>query len=308
LAVASLRKQIYGNLMLLVTAFIWGSTFVSQSASMEYIGPFTFNAFRCLLGGSVLIPVVFVINRKKAKKTSIEKKYTLVGGLLCGVFLFLGSSLQQIGIQYTTVQKTSFISTLYIIIVPIFGLFGRRRLSTFGWAAVALSTVGLYLLCIREDLTINPGDAYIFFSAILYAGHILLIDRFIAHADGVAMSCIQFFVTSCLSAGCMFLFETPVLSDIKMAAGSIVYAGIMSNGVAYTLQIIAQKSSAPAIASLIMSLESVFGALSGWLFLNERVALREGVGMVLMFSAIILSQLPGRRRGLSEGTDPITDV
>ena len=289
-----MHKRIVGNLLLLLTAFIWGVTFVTQSLSMEYVGPFTFNAFRCFFGGSVLLPVIFMMKRRKEKQSPVQKKHTLVGGVLCGAFLFLGSSFQQIGIQYTTVQKASFISALYIILVPIFSLFSGRRPSSLGWAAVGISTAGLYLLCIREDLTINPGDAYIFVSAILYAGHILAVDRTIAHADGVSMSCIQFYVTALLSVGCMFLFEKPVLSDIKMAAGSMLYAGVMSNGVAYTLQIIAQKNTAPAVASLILSLESVFGALAGWLFLGERFSYREGAGMLLMFFAIIISQLPGK--------------
>lgn len=291
-----MRKQIYGSFLLLCTAFIWGSAFVAQRFGMDYIGPHTFNCIRSLLASAVLAPVAFAIRDRKDKMTRIEKKHTITGGLLCGVILFLGTSLQQMGIQYTTVQKASFISALYIVLIPIFGLFRKKKPRPLIWIAVTLSTLGLYLLCVQGNFSMNPGDALILLSAVLFAAHILAIDHFIAQADSVWMSCIQFFVVGILSAGCMLLFEAPHFGDIRLAAGSIVYTGILSSGIAYTLQIIAQKNTDPAVASLMLSLESVFGALAGWIILGESFGLREGAGMLFMFCAIILAQLPQKRK------------
>lgn len=293
--VHTVRKKLLGNALLLLTAFIWGSAFVAQSIGMEHIGPFTFNALRSLLGSLVLMPVIFVMNRKKRdRKAKRIADSTLKGGLICGLILFAATSLQQIGIQYTTVGKASFITALYIVLVPIFSLFIRRKPRPLIWLAVALSAIGLYLLCIREGFSIGKGDALILGCAILFTFHILVIDHFIPQADSVQMSCIQFLLSGVLGAVCMFLFESPTIANIQIAWASIAYAGVLSCGVAYTLQIVAQKDTDPTVASLLLSLESVFGALAGWVVLRESFSVKEGFGMVLMLCAIVLAQLPSR--------------
>lgn len=290
-----MKKKLIGNALLLLTAFIWGSAFVAQSIGMEHIGPFTFNALRSLLGSLVLMPVILVRNRKKrttkSKQTNLS---TLKGGIICGIILFFASSLQQIGIQYTTVGKASFITALYIVLVPIFSLFIKKRPSPLTWIAVVLSAIGLYMLCIRDGFSIGKGDALILGCAFLFTFHILVIDYFIPYADSIQMSCIQFILAGILGALCMFIFETPTIANIQIAWVSIAYAGILSCGVAYTLQIVAQKDTDPTVASLLLSLESVFGALAGWLVLGESFTIKESIGMALMLCAIVLAQLPVR--------------
>ena len=286
-----MRKKIIGNLLLLLSAMIWGSAFVAQSVGMEYIGPLTFNASRSLLGGITLLPVVFLLSRQK-KPSPQTRKATWQGGLLCGAVLFFASTLQQVGIQYTTVGKASFITTLYIIIVPVLGLLFKKRVPFLVWVAVAFSTIGLYLLCIQENFTIDKGDQLILGCAFLFSIHILVIDRFAGKADAIAMSCIQFFVAGVLSSLCALLFETVSISALRSTWVTIAYAGILSSGVAYTLQVVAQKDTDPTVASLLLSLESIFGALSAILFLGESFTLKEGVGMLCMLCGVILAQLP----------------
>lgn len=291
-----MKKKLIGNLLLLLTAIIWGSAFVAQRVGMEHIGPFTFNAVRSLLGGLVLLPVIYAMNRKRKPKSKEMARNTRVGGLFCGLVLFAASSLQQVGMQYTTVGKASFITALYIVLVPILALLLHKRPRPLTWLAVALSAMGLYLLCIREGFTIGTGDALILCCALLFSVHILVIDRYSPHADCIQMSSIQFFITGILCTVCMFLFENPTLSSIQMAWLSIAYAGIFSSGVAYTLQIVAQKNTDPTVASLLLSMESVFGALAGWIILGESFSVKEALGMALMLCAIILAQLPERKK------------
>lgn len=288
--------------MLVLTALIWGVAFVAQSAGMDHVGPFTFNAVRMLLGGAALIPLVlFMDRRKKAEggETSVpvavlpgkRKKTALTGGIYCGIVLFFASTMQQIGILYSTVGKSGFITALYIIIVPIMGMFFKKKVPLTVWLAAALAVFGMYMLCINEGFSINKGDLYLLACAVLFATHILVIDSFSPYVDGVRMSCIQFFVAGALAAVCMFIFEKPNIKDILAAWLPIVYAGIMSCGVAYTLQIIAQKNVPPTVASLLMSLESVFAVLAGWVILGETLSLREILGCVIVFAAIILAQI-----------------
>lgn len=304
-----MSKKARGNIMLLITAIIWGSAFVAQSVAMDYLGPFTFNSVRNFVGSLVLIPVILVFDsiRKKEQAAAnlpeptdeekqAQRKVMIKGGVACGIFLFLASNTQQIGIQYTTVGKASFITALYIIIVPIFGLFLRKKVRPILWLCVALGAVGLYLLCINEGFSIAKGDLIVILCAVLFAGHIMVIDHFSPKADGVKLSCIQFFVVAVLSTVAMLITEEPKLSLILMAWKPILYAGVLSSGVAYTLQVVAQKDTDPTVASLLLSLESVFGVLAGMLVLHEMMSGREILGCIIMFAAIILAQLPEKKK------------
>ncbi len=292
-------KKLQGNLMLLLTALIWGSSFVAQRAGMEYIGPFTFNGIRSLIGGLVLIPVIFLFSKEKnAELTEAEKKAgkktLLLGGILCGIVLFAASSLQQIGMVYTTAGKAGFITALYIVLVPILGVFIRKKVKPIVWLCVILAVAGLYLLCMTDGLSLGRGDLLVLLCAFAFSIHILVIDYFAPRTDGVALSCIQFFVCGILSLFPMFLAETPVWSAILDCWIPILYAGVLSCGVAYTLQILAQKHTDPTVASLLLSLESVFAAIAGAIILHEQLAPRELAGCVLMFAAIIIAQLPSK--------------
>ena len=298
------KVNIKSMIMLLLTAFIWGVAFVAQSVGMKFVGPFTFTCVRSLLGGLVLIPCIWFLKKmnkqgkEKEKKplTSPEKKVLLAGGICCGLALFVASNLQQFGVKYTTVGKAGFITALYIVLVPILGLFLKKKVGIKVWISVAISVAGLYLLCITEKLSISKGDFFVLLCAGAFAVHILVIDYFSPRTDGVKMSCIQFFVCSALSAVLMLIFEEPSVAGILGAAVPLLYAGIMSSGVAYTLQVLAQKDTDPTIASLILSLESVFSVLAGWVVLHEILSVREITGCCLMFGAIILAQLPDKKK------------
>lgn len=290
-----------GNLMLTLTALIWGIAFVAQSVGLNYVGPFTFNSVRSFLGGMVLIPCIFLINRHTQDKLDTEvdlqktpggKKKLVVGGVLCGIALAIASSLQQIGIGYTTVGKAGFITALYIIIVPLLGLFLKRRVSLTVWISVALALAGMYFLCIKEGFSVGYGDIMVLLCAFVFSLHILLIDYFSPYVDGVKMSCIQFFTCGIICMVPMFLYESPSLGAILSAWQPILYAGVMSCGVAYTLQILGQKNTNPVVASLILSMESVFSVLAGWVILGQVLSMRELAGCGLVFLGIILSQLP----------------
>ncbi len=297
-------------ILLILTAFIWGTAFVAQSVGMDYLGPFTFNGVRSLIGGAALLPCIWflgVLNGKDTagkdadgkpdEKASVPsgRKELVLGGIACGVLLFGASSLQQLGIQYTTAGKAGFITACYIVIVPVLGVFLGKRIGWKVWLAVATALVGLYFLCITEKFTIGKGDVLIFVCAIVFSLHILVIDYFSPKVDGVKMSCIQFFVCGIVSLPFMFVLETPKVGVMLEGWMPLLYAGVLSCGVAYTLQIIGQKNVHPAIASLILSLESCFSVLAGWIVLGERLSAKESIGCVLMFAAIILAQLPERK-------------
>ena len=278
------------SLLLLLTATIWGVAFVAQSVGMDYIGPFTFNVVRNVIGGLVLIPCIAVFHRTGAKeedagKTPGSRKNLLLGGICCGVMLFVAGNLQQIGIQYTTVGKAGFITAMYIVLVPILSIFLGKKAGIKIWAAVALAVAGLYILCMTDgSFSLQKGDLFVLLSAFAFSAHILVIDHFAPLADGVKMSCIQFFVCALLSA-------------VLQAWIPVLYAGVFSCGVAYTLQIVGQRGMNPTVASLILSLESVISLIAGWVILGQALSVRELSGCVLMFAAIILAQLPERKRG-----------
>lgn len=290
--------------MLLLAAFIWGSAFVAQSVGMDYVEPFTFNCVRNLVGGLVLIPCIYLLRNRSGRKgaddtlrdapVQEDKKILLIGGVSCGVILCLASNMQQIGIQYTSVGKAGFITALYIVIVPIMGIFLKRRCGWKVWVSVAIALVGFYLLCMVGGFSLEPGDIYLLVCAVLFSVHILVIDHFSPMVDGVKMSCIQFFVCGVLSGIAMFLAESPDIRSILAAWLPILYAGVLSSGVAYTLQIVGQKNYNPTVATLLLSLESVFSVLTGWVVLHQKLSARELSGCVLIFLAVILAQLPER--------------
>lgn len=288
------KLPVRNMLCLFLTATIWGTAFVAQSVGMDHVGAFTFSGTRSLVGGLVLIPVIFLLRKiaPPSEEAPKDRKTLIVGGICCGVLLFAASNFQQFGIKYTTVGKAGFITACYIVLVPILGMFLKKPCSRLVWAAVALAVAGLYLLCIKGDFTIGLGDGLVLVCAFLFAMHILVIDYFAPKTDGVAMSCIQFWVCGILSTICAFLFEEPQMSSILEASTPILYAGVMSCGVAYTLQIVGQKNMNPTVASLIMSLESCISVLAGWAILGQKLSAKELLGCVLMFAAVVLAQLP----------------
>lgn len=291
--------KIKNAFMLILTAFIWGTAFVAQSMGMDYLEPITFNGVRSLIGGAALIPCIWLLGKWKENQkedVSANRKDLVTGGVLCGLLLFGASSLQQMGIQYTTAGKAGFITAFYIVIVPVLGIFLKKKTGWKVWMAVVLAVVGLYFLCMTERFHMSKGDLLIFLCALIFSVHILVIDHFAPKVDGVKMACIQFFVCGIVSLPFMFLLEKPSLGGMLEGWFPLLYAGVLSCGVAYTLQIIGQKNMNPAIASLLLSLESCFSVLAGWAVLGERLSARESIGCVLMFAAIILAQLPERQK------------
>lgn len=293
--------------MLFLTAFIWGTAFVAQSVGMEYLGPFGFNGIRSLIGGIALLPCICILDKinQKQKKEAGNRKTLAAGGICCGLALFAASSMQQIGLQYTTAGKAGFVTAFYIVLVPVLGIFLGKKTGWKIWTAVALALVGLYFLCITETFEIGKGDVYVFAGALLFTVHILVIDYFAPRTDAVKMSCIQFFVAGILSLFPMTFLETTTVKGVMMSWGPLLYAGVLSCGVAYTLQIVGQKNMNPTIASLILSLESCISVLAGWVVLGEKLSPREGLGCILMFAAIILAQIP-EKTGKSVQTETVS--
>ena len=288
--------------LLLLTAFIWGIAFVAQSVGMDYVGPLTFNASRFIIGAIFLIPCIAFLDKLKEKENQAacknipaapqNKKVLITGGICCGIAIAAASTLQQYGIAYTTVGKAGFITALYIVIVPILGIFLKRKPRLIIWFSVLLALVGLYFLCMTDSLSFSKGDTLVLLCAFVFSLHIMIIDHFSPMVDGVRMSCIQFAVAGVLCGIPALIFEHPTFSSLIAAWAPILYAGILSCGVAYTLQIVAQKNYDPTVASLLLSLESVFSVLAGWVILHQALSPREIFGCVLVFIAIILVQLP----------------
>lgn len=292
-------KNMKGNLILLLTAMIWGTAFVFQSEGMNHVGPFTFNASRTLLAAVVLIPVAAgfkFFEKRSGNKKPVDIKNTLIGGVLCGLVLGVASSLQQIGIVSTTAGKAGFITALYVIIVPLIGLILGTKQPKKIWFCVLLAITGFYLLCIKDDFSLSAGDAFVLACAVCFALHITVIDRFLSKgADALLMACVQFWAAGLMMIIPMFVFETPTLEGVYNARLSILFTGIMSSAIAYTLQIIGQRYTTPTLATLIMSLESVFAALAGFLILGENLSLKELSGCALVFVAVILAQVDFKR-------------
>lgn len=290
-----MKKQVRGNLLLIITSFIWGFAFVFQSKGMEFIGPFTFNSLRLIVGALVLLPFTF-IEAKLLKKNNDESKIkpsikkTIIGGLILGACIFLASSFQQVGIVSTSAGKAGFITSLYIVFVPIIGLFFKRKFKMSIIPSLIIALIGMYLLCVKGDFDIAQGDLLVLCSALFFSFQIIATDYFVKYVSPIKLSCSQFLVAGLLSLIPMTQ-ETIVWSQISLALPSILYTGILSCGLAYTLQIMAQKDINPTIACLIMSLESVFAVIGGVLILHETLTLKEGIGCVLLFIAIVIAQL-----------------
>lgn len=301
---AASSRRIISALLLLLAALIWGSTFVAQSVGSESVGAFTFVACRSFLAGVALLPLSLLRARTAQKRNEpapASRRTLWIGGALCGIVFVVASTFQQIGVGMTSVGKAGFITALYIVIVPICGIFVKKRVPWHLWCGVCIAVLGMYFLCITEQLTIGRGDLFVFLCALLFSGHILVIDHFSPRADGVQLSCIQFFVAGFVSLAPMLLLEKPSFAAVSAAAFPILYAGLLSGAVGFTLQIVAQKELQPTVASLIMSLESVFSALSGWLILHEKLSARELVGCALVFSAVILAQIPNKAKTAEKG-------
>ncbi|MCI8326545.1 MAG: DMT family transporter [Lachnospiraceae bacterium] len=285
--------------LLLLAAFIWGVAFVAQSVGMDYIGPFTFNGVRCLIGSAFLLPCIFVFDRTKnmeeKEKIKVNQKTLWLAGIFCGIILFVATNAQQIGLQYTTAGKAGFITALYIVFVPIIGIFLKKKCHWNVWISVLIAVVGFYLLSIKDGFSLSKGDFFVFICALVFPFHIWCVNHFAPFLDGVRLSCIQFCVCGILSVICMFFLEKPELGAILSAWAPILYAGILSCGVGYTLQIIGQKNFNPTIASLLMSFESVFSVLAGWVLLGQALSKREMAGCVLIFAGVVLAQIPAKK-------------
>ena len=286
------------NLLLLLTAIIWGVAFVAQSAGMEFIGPFTFTSLRNFLGALVLLPVIWIRRQKlapaeRAQRAS-SRRFLWLGGLVCGAAL--ASCLQQIGIQYTTTGKAGFITALYIILVPLLGLLFKRRVSFLLWISIVLSVAGMYLLCLTGSSRLELADILLLLSALGFAVQILCIDFFAPRVDAIELSCLQFFFSGVICAFPMLFIERPSWTQIAAGWLPLLYAGLLSSGVGYTLQVVGQKNNNPTVASLIMSLEAVVSVIAGWLLLKQVLSLPELCGCGLMLVAVVLAQLSARPR------------
>lgn len=294
------QTEAKGTIFLLITALIWGSAFVAQSIGMDYIGPFTFSAARDVIAMIVLMPVILLFTDKREDGTYPPiwqqlkpDAITLTGGAWCGLTLGIADTLQQVGISMTTAGKAGFITAIYIVLVPLMGFFIGRRVRRIIIVCVALAMIGFYFLCINGDFEIAFGDLLVFFCAIFFSLHILVIDHFLLKkAHSIKLSWVQFFIAFLFSPALTVLFESPTVSMLWDAKWPILYAGGLSSGVAYTLQIVGQKYTEPTTATLILSLEAVFAVLAGWLILGEVMTGKEIVGCVLVFVAVILAQVP----------------
>lgn len=305
------KNPIKGVTLLLIGSFIWGTTFVAQSVGTNHLDAFSFNCVRNFIGVFALIPVLLwqvcikkkdmnaVQNTNSCMTSPIHElkavftKDLLLGGVICGTALCLASNFQQLGIESSTVGKSAFITTLYIVLVPLLGLFLRKKLPLQIWCGVILAMIGLYLLCMKnEAFVLELGDIYLLLCAFFFTVQITAVDYFAPKVNCIALSMMQFFVTAILSGVCMIFHQLPTWDAIYGAAIPLLYAGVLSSGVAYTFQIIGQKHLAPTVASLIMSLESVFATLAGWVVLNEILSTKELIGCGLVFTAVILTQLP----------------
>lgn len=298
-----MNKNLKGNLLLVLAAFIWGISFVMQDKAALFLSPFTINGVRSLIGTAALMPLILMRSKKSGvpvfEKNAQNRKELIISGILCGVFLCIATNFQQFGIALypddaAASGRTGFITALYVVLVPLFGLFSKKRIGFTVWLGVLFATVGMCLLCIGEGAGgIYIGDMVVLCCAIAFTLQILCVDRCADSVDGVKLSALQFFVCGVLSLVLMAIFEEPQISDILKAAPYILYLGVMSCGVAYTLQIIGQQySKNPTVASILMSLESVFAALAGAVLMGEKFTARETLGCIIMFAAIVLSQLP----------------
>lgn len=303
--------KIPGSVILLLAALAWGSAFVAQSLGSDSVSPFTFNAARSLLGALVLVPVFLTFDRVKPGADRGSKKTLLIAGALCGVLLFMACNLQQFSISYVdtagktseqleaiekaNIGKVAFLTALYIVLVPVFGVFMKKRAGAKVWIGVLTALAGMYFLCIKPGFTVNGGDIYAFLCAFAFAMQIIVVDEVVDKVDPIRLSAIQFLVCGILSGICAVVIEKPAVTDIMSAWAPILYMGVVSSGIAYTLQIIGQARCKPVVASLVMSMESVFSALFGYICLGQVLTTREFIGCAVMLLAIVIAQLPGKK-------------
>ncbi len=284
------------NLMLLIAAAIWGFGFVAQRLGMNYLEPFAFNSARFLLGSLSLLPLLCFLSRQKLSRQKVNRdtkpNHSLSkGGLICGLVLFVAATLQQYGLFYTTAAKAGFITGLYLILVPIVGILLKHTTGLTTWLGAALAVVGLYLLSVNDNFTMSLGDTLIFIGALFWAFHILVIDHFSGRIDPIQLSAVQFLVCGLLSLGVSLIIETPTLSGAIAGWQPILFAGVVSVGIAYTLQVVAQRNAKPSHAAIIMSLEAVFAAIGGVWLLDESLSPRAWFGCGLMLAGMLLSQV-----------------
>lgn len=292
------KLNLIGILLLLLTSIVWGCAFVAQSDAMDYIGPFTMNGLRTIVSAIVLIPVCFISDKLTGKKITLlgttnkkEKRRVLFVGLLCGLAITIASTVQQFGIKYTSVGKSGFLTTLYVVFVPILALFFGRKIRWNGWVAVVFALLGMFLICIEKGEPLNVGDILVVISAIFFAIQIIIVDKYVNSVDGIRLSCLQFIVCGVVCTTLAFIFEEISIETIIKAAISILYTGVLSGALGYTLQIVAQKWVAPNIAPLIMCLESVFALIAGAIIKHEQMHTQVYIGCALVFVAIVLAQI-----------------
>lgn len=299
-----MKESLKGSLLLLLGTVIWGCAFVAQSVAMDHIGPFTFQVGRSVLAVLVLLPVTALFDRGSQTGETYWKRWQSPKlwktGLCCGGALFVASSLQQVGLIYTDPGKAGFLTAMYIVMVPVLGLFLGKRAGKLVWISVAIAAGGLYLLSYTGVDGMNIGDLYLMGCALAYAVQITLVDRLSNGLDGLRLNCVQFFVSGVLSAVVMAVMETPTWSGVLACSTAILYTGVLSSAVGYSLQILGQQRLAPEPAALIMSLESVFAVLAGWLILHQKLTVSESIGCVLMFTAVLLSQWQPKTVKLSQ--------
>ncbi len=290
----SYLESIEGSGLLLITSLVWGLGFIAQKLGMDHMQPFMFTGVRNYMGALALLPIIYFTGKraKKFGKPNGDLKTTVIAGIVCGVCLFIASNLQQIGIQYTTAGKTGFITAMYIVLVPIIGFFLGKRIRAIIVFSLVVAVVGLYFLCITDGFYLSKGDTFVLLCALCFSIHIIAVDHFVGRSNPVALSCIQFAVSGTLSTILSLFTETTTMEDIYLCMPALLYAGVVSSGVGYTLQIVGQQKVPPAIASLIMSFESVFSVIFGAVILKDIMTTREIIGCILVFSAVILSQLP----------------
>jgi drug/metabolite transporter (DMT)-like permease len=293
------NKRLRANMLLLLTAAIWGFAFVAQRVGAQYVGAFTFNGIRFALGSISLIPLIIYFGKRKKNNdidsnqnnNYVSAKKSILYGVLVGLALYAGSALQQVGIMYTTAGKASFITGLYMVFVPIAGIFLKHKIGINSWFGVLFAAVGLYLLSINENFSIAYGDLLEIIGAVFWTIHLLVIDNFSNKMDALKLSCIQFATCSILSLATALIFEQVTITGITQALVPILYGGFLSVGIAYTLQVVAQKNAKPSHAALILSMESVFGAIGGAVILGESMSARGYFGCILILTGILVSQI-----------------
>ena len=301
------RQRIISYILLVIGAFIWGSAFIFQKKGMDYIGPLAFNGIRNLMGATALVPFILITDKRKDAQTlereKKSRKILFKAGVICGVCLAAASTVQQYALVYTSTGKVGFITTLYIIFVPIVGIFIGKRFRPVLWVSAVLAIIGLYILCLKrgEENTLQSGDWMALACAFLFAFQILSLDKYTDLVSPLKLACVQFYVCGIICCTLMLIFEKPTVSAILAAYVPLLYAGLLSTGVAYTFQAIAQKNTNPVIASLIMSLESVFCVLTSWVLLGEVMTGREMLGCLIIFIGIIVAQLPDFKKKNKDG-------